>query len=84
MTIHGERKRKKGKKHHPMNSGPVHYDPDHYEKSEDVRAMARTKAIHADPERKARAFAHAKTMQDEHEARMKKSKAIVDMANKGK
>jgi hypothetical protein len=82
MAIVGERRRKKTKKHHPMAS-PMHYDPDHYEKSEDVRSYARAKAINADPERKKAMFAHAKSMAPEHKARMTESKAIVDMANKG-
>lgn len=59
------------------------YDPDRYEKDEDVRAMARAHAIKKDPERHKRTIAHAKTMKEEHEKRRAESDAIVKMAEKG-
>jgi hypothetical protein len=55
---------------------------DHWEKTEDVRALARAHAIRKDPERHKRAISHAKNMKAEHVSRMTESKAIVDMANK--
>jgi hypothetical protein len=55
---------------------------DHYEKEEDVRALARAAAIKKDPERHGRAMKHAKTMKAEHEKRRAESDAIVKMADK--
>lgn len=86
MAIVGERKRKKATvniKHATVYAGESPRGEDHWEKEQDVRALARAHAIKKDPERHKKALAHAKTMKDEHEARMKESKAIVDMANKG-
>jgi hypothetical protein len=87
MAIVGERKRKK-KATVNIKNATIHanepYDDKRWEKEEDVRALARAHAIKKDPERHKRAIGHAKTMKDEHEHRMAESKAIVDMANKGK
>ena len=86
MAIVGERKRKKTTvniKHAVIHANEP-YDDKRWEKEEDVRALARAHAIKKDPERHKRAIGHAKTMKDEHEHRMAESKAIVDMANKGK
>jgi hypothetical protein len=60
------------------------YDPDRYEKDEDVRALARAHAIKKDPVRHKRTIAHAKTMKAEHVQRRSESDAIVKMADKGK
>ena len=87
MAIVGERKRKKKAtvniKNATIQANEL-YDDKRWEKEEDVRALARAHAIKKDPERHKRAIGHAKTMKDEHEHRMAESKAIVDMANKGK
>ncbi len=42
---------------------------DKWEKDDDVRALAKAKAIHADPERHKRAVDHAKTMLAENKQR---------------
>jgi hypothetical protein len=81
MAIVGERKRKK--KTHTSHAVPA-YSDDHWEKNEDVRALGRAAAIHADPERHKRAIKHAATMREEHANRMAESKAIVKLADKGK
>ena len=85
MAIVGERKRKKATvniKHATIHANEP-FDDNRWEREADVHALARAHAIKKDPERHKKALGHAKTMKDEHEARMKESKAIVDMANKG-
>ena len=84
MAIVGERKRKKkSSTKNTVAHAPMEYDPERWEKDEDVRALARSHAIKKDPVRHKRAMHHAKTMKAEHEQRRAESDAIVKMAEKG-
>jgi hypothetical protein len=58
------------------------YDENHWEKEEDVRALARAAAIKKDPARLKAAHGHAKTMKAEHMKRKAESSEIVRMADK--
>lgn len=62
-------------------SVPTNKWEEQYEKDEDVRALARSKAIMKDPERLKRAKKHAKTMKAEHMKRRNESDAIIKMAD---
>jgi pyruvate-formate lyase-activating enzyme len=58
------------------------YDDNHWEKEEDVRALARAAAIKKDPVRLKAAHSHAKTMKAEHMKRKAESSEICKMADK--
>lgn len=58
------------------------YDNSHWEKEEDVRALARAAAIKKDPVRLKAAHGHAKTMKAEHMKRKAESTEICKMADK--
>jgi len=72
----GEKRRKrKG----TAANGPVECCDHDWECEEDLRAVARAKAVHADPERLAKVQKLAKSKLEESEKRREEAQAMIDL-----